>query len=76
MRFFISLVSIPYYKNMSKSVRRRPWVRYEREDSFFEVHMDRYLCSDSVTEVCVALDDVCRMILSVGEFSVSIPRFP
>lgn len=58
-------------KDPSKSVRRHPWVRYEREHSLSAVHMDWYLCSDSVTWVCAVLDDASRMILSVGEFSAA-----
>ena len=58
-------------KDPSKSVRRHPWVRYEREHSLSAVHMDWYLCSDSVTWVCAVLDDASCMILSGGEFSAA-----
>ena len=58
-------------KDPSKSVRRRPWVRYEREHRLSAVHMGWYLCSDSVTWVCAVLDDASRMILSGGEFSAA-----
>ena len=58
-------------KDPSKSVRCRPWVRYEREHSFSAVHMDKYLCSDSVTWVCAVLYDASRMILSGGAFSAA-----
>ena len=58
-------------KDPSKSVRRRPWVRYEREHSLSAVHMDWYLCSDSVIWVCAVLDDASRMILSGRELSVA-----
>ena len=52
----------------SKSNRRRPWVRYEREHSLSAVHMDWYCSDDGVTQVCVVIDDASRMILSGGEF--------
>lgn len=55
----------------SKCVRHRPWVRYARDHSLSAVHMDWYLCSDSVTWVCAVLDDASRMILSDGDFSAT-----
>lgn len=33
----------------------------EREHSFSAVHVNRHLCSDSVTRVCDVLDDASRM---------------
>ena len=56
-------------KDLSNSVRRRPWVRYEREHSLSAIHMDWYLCSDSVTWVCAVLNDAYRrnmLILFIG----------
>ncbi|HJJ49622.1 MAG TPA: DDE-type integrase/transposase/recombinase [Methanocorpusculum sp.] len=55
-------------RDPSKSYRRRPWVRYEREHSLSAVHMDWYMADDGATHVCVVIDDASRMILSGGEF--------
>ena len=55
-------------KDPTKSNRRKPWVRYEREHSLSGVHMDWYTAVDGYTQVCVVIDDASRMILAGGEF--------
>ena len=56
-------------KDPSKCVRRCPWVRYGREHSLSAVHMDWYLCFNSITWVCSVLDDASRMLLFGGDLS-------
>ena len=51
-----------------KKVRKRPWVRYERQHSLSAVHMDWHLSKSNGSWVCVVLDDASRMVLAGGEF--------
>jgi transposase len=58
-------------KDPSKSISKKPWVRYEREHSLSAVHMDWHLSKYNGTWVCVVLDDASRMILASGEFEAA-----
>ncbi len=51
----------------NKKVRKRPWVRYEREHSLSAVHMDWYYDDHTGKWVCAVLDDASRMVLSMIE---------
>ena len=62
-------------EDKSKSNRRKPWVRYEREHSLSATHMDWYACDDGITHVCVVIDDASRMILSGGEFPAQTAEY-
>ena len=55
-------------KDPRKSGRRKPWVRYEREESLSAVHMDWHLSKLNGLYVCAVEDDASRMILAAGEF--------
>ena len=55
-------------RDKNKRVRKKPWIRYERQHSLSAVHMDWYWNSDLKKWVCACLDDASRMILSIGEF--------
>ncbi len=55
-------------KEKNKQVRKKPWVRYEREHSLSLVHMDWHYNPDIKKWVCAVLDDASRKILAGGEF--------
>lgn len=57
-----------FVKPMDKKVRKKPWVRYEREHSLTAVHMDWLEDTERGKWICSVLDDASRMILSYGEF--------
>lgn len=54
-----------------KNIRKRSWIRYERNHSLSAVHMDWHLSKSNGSLVCVVLDDASRMILSSGEFEAA-----
>ncbi|MDR2203922.1 MAG: hypothetical protein LBE76_06465 [Nitrososphaerota archaeon] len=57
-------------KQESKQKRRKPWIRYEREQSLSAVHMDWHVSKAVLgMQLCVVLDDASRKILAGGEFS-------
>ncbi len=51
---------------INKKKRRKKWIRYERKHSLSMIHLDWH--SANGKNICVALDDSSRMILSGGEF--------
>ncbi len=53
-------------EEINKKKRRKKWIRYERKHSLSMVHLDWH--SANGKNICVALDDSSRMILSGGEF--------
>lgn len=55
-------------KQMEKKIRKKPWVRYERDHSLTAVHMDWLQDMERGVWICAVLDDASRMILSYGEF--------
>lgn len=57
-----------FVKVMEKKVRKKPWIRYEREHSLSAVHMDWLEDSERGKWICAVIDDASRMILSYGEF--------
>lgn len=57
-----------FVKQMEKKIRKKPWVRYERDHSLTAVHMDWLEDLERGVWVCAVLDDASRMILAYGEF--------
>ena len=57
-----------FVKPMEEKIRKKPWVRYERDHSLTAVHMDWLEDTERGKWVCAVLDDASRMILSYGEF--------
>lgn len=57
-----------FVKQMEKKIRKKPWIRYEREHSLSAVHMDWLEDRERGVWVCAVIDDASRMILSYGEF--------
>lgn len=57
-----------FVKQMEKKIRKKPWVRYERDHSLTAVHMDWLEDLERGVGVCAVLDDASRMILAYGEF--------
>lgn len=55
-------------KQMEKKIRKKKWVRYERDHSLTAVHMDWLEDMERGVWVCAVLDDASRMILAYGEF--------
>ena len=55
-------------KQMEKKIRKKAWVRYERDHSLTAVHMDWLQDMERSVWVCAVLDDASRMILAYGEF--------
>ena len=55
-------------ENKQKKIRRKPYIRYEREHSLSAVHLDWHTSKINGKEVCVVLDDSSRFILAGGEF--------
>ena len=55
-------------KQMGKKIRKKPWVRYERDHSLTAVHMDWLEDRERYVWICAVLDDASRMILAYGEF--------
>ena len=55
-------------KKMTKKVRRKTWVRYERRHSLSAVHMDWMYDHKIGKWIIAVLDDASRMILAYGEF--------
>ncbi len=53
---------------MEKKIRKKPWIRYEREHSLSAVHMDWLEDRERGVWVCAVIDDASRMILAYGEF--------
>ncbi len=49
------------------SIRRRPWVRYERKHSLSAVHMDWHQRREDGTWVCIVIDDASRYVLAAIE---------
>jgi putative transposase len=58
-----------FVKQMEKKIRKRPWVRYERDHSLTAVHMDWLEDKEKGLWICAVIDDASRMILAFGEFS-------
>lgn len=58
-----------FVKQMEKKIRKKPWVRYERDHSLTAVHMDWLEDKERGVWVCAVLDDASRRILAYGEFS-------
>lgn len=54
--------------NTEKKIRKKPWIRYEREHSLTAVHMDWMYDEKIGKHIIAALDDASRMILAYGEF--------
>lgn len=57
-----------WVKQMEKKIRKKPWVRYERDHSLTAVHMDWLEDKERGFYVCAVIDDASRMILAYGEF--------
>jgi len=57
-----------FVKQMENKIRKKPWVRYERDHSLTAVHMDWLEDMGRGVWVCAVLDDASRMILAYGEF--------
>lgn len=57
-----------FVKQMEKKIRKKPWVRYERDHSLTAVHMDWLEDRERGVWVCAVLDDASRMVLAHGEF--------
>jgi putative transposase len=55
-------------KQMEKKIRKKAWVRYERDHSLTAVHMDWLEDMERGVWICAVLDDASRMILAYGEF--------
>jgi putative transposase len=55
-------------KEPKKSVRKKPWVRYERLHSLSAVHMDWMYDEKIGKHIVAVIDDASRKILSYGEF--------
>ena len=55
-------------KQMEKKIRKKKWVRYERDHSLTAVHMDWLEDMERGVWICAVLDDASRMILAYGEF--------
>jgi len=53
--------------DIRKRVRKKIWVRYERDHPLSAVHIDWHYTRDGV-KVCAIIDDCSRMILAIGEF--------
>ena len=58
-----------FVKQMEKKIRKKPWVRYERDHSLTAVHMDWLEDMERKVWVCAVIDDASRMILAYGEFN-------
>jgi hypothetical protein len=50
------------------SIKRKAWIRYEREHSLTAVHLDWHTSKINGKELCVVLDDSSRCILAGNEF--------
>jgi len=57
-----------WVKQMEKKIRKKKWVRYERDHSLTAVHMDWLEDKERGFWVCAVIDDASRMILAYGEF--------
>lgn len=57
-----------FVKKMENKIRKKPWVRYERDHSLTAVHMDWLEDREKGVWICAVLDDASRMILAYGEF--------
>jgi len=55
-------------EDKNKRVRKKPWIRYERQHSLSAVHMDWYYNTELKKWVCAVLDDASRKVLSAGEY--------
>lgn len=55
-------------KQMEKKIRKKPWIRYERDHSLTAVHTDWLEDRERGVWVCAVIDDASRMILAFGEF--------
>jgi hypothetical protein len=55
-------------ENKRKKMRRKPYIRYERDHSLSAVHLDWHTSKINGKEVCVVLNDSSRFILAGGEF--------
>ncbi len=62
------LLESGFVKQMEKKIRKKPWVRYERDHSLTAVHMDWLEDRERGVWICAVLDDASRMILTYGEF--------
>jgi putative transposase len=63
-----TLTESGFVKQMEKKIRKKPWVRYERDHSLTAVHMDWLEDRERRVWICAVLDDASRMILAYGEF--------
>ncbi len=50
-------------ENKKKKMRRKPYIRYEREHSLSAVHLDWHTSKINGKDVCVVLDDSSRLFL-------------
>jgi putative transposase len=55
-------------KEPKKSVRKKPWIRYERNHSLSAIHMDWMYDEKRGKNIVAVIDDASRMILAYGEF--------
>ena len=58
-----------------KMVRKKPWVRYEKDYPLSMVHIGWHQ-NVRKQQVCAVMDDCSRMILSIGEFPSVSTEFP
>ena len=52
----------------NRSRKRKPWIRYEREQSLSAVHIDWMYDEKIGKNIVAVIDDASRMILAYGEF--------
>ena len=62
-------------ENKNKQIRRKAWIRYERDHSLTAVHLDWHTGKVVKKEVCVVEDDSSRYILAGGEFDAATAEF-
>lgn len=62
------LIESGWVKQMEKKIRKKAWVRYERDHSLTAVHMDWLQDMERGVWICAVLDDASRMILAYDEF--------
>ena len=55
-------------KTIGKKIRKKPWIRYERDHSLTAVHMDWMYDEKIGKHLIVVIDDASRKILAYGEF--------
>jgi len=64
----------PQRTRKRKKIRRKPYIRYERNHSLSTVHLDWHTREINGKEVCVVLDDSSRFILAGGEFDAATAK--